>query len=240
MTSKDATKIPALKICRKSFKTSVFSFAKSFGSNYLRTNYSFADHQGVTPDLSLHPVHLTPDKEGSLPPSALIPFCSYQGDSSLIGHKLHELGNVTTCDKFEPTILEGQRCYSLDVGRLKRKPSRPGKKNGLFLLLDSTPYHLNDAQKGNKEEEYSIKVFVHSLAQYSTFGPGSYGMSALKKMTGTESFEKLPDHQKKCLVHNREECQTQKYLEQVERECECIPWVLGSGQKKIQVNNIIC
>ena len=45
-------------------------------------------------------------------------------------------------------------------------------------------------------------------------------------MTGTKSFEQLPDHQKKCLVHIREECQTQKYLDHVQKECKCIPWSL--------------
>ena len=156
----------------------------------------------------------------------------------MLGHQLSELGNLTTCDKFEPLVLEGQLCYKLDVAKLGKKPSRPGARNGLFLLLDPTPYHLATAQKsykGSRKEEYSFKVFVHSLAQYSTFGSGSYGMTALKKMTGAKSFEQLPDHQKKCLVHNREECQTQKYLDQVQRECKCIPWALQTSRYKYKV-----
>ena len=110
----------------------------------------------------------------------------------------------------------------------------PGKKYGLFLLLDPKPYQLK-SREVTRKANYSFKVAVHSLAQYSTFGAGSYGMSALKKMTGTESFEQLPDHQKKCRVHNREECQTQKYLDQVEKECKCVPWNLESLMKKDQV-----
>ena len=31
-------------------------------------------------ELSLHPVHLIRDLQGNLPPSALVPFCFYQGD----------------------------------------------------------------------------------------------------------------------------------------------------------------
>ena len=150
---------------------------------------------------------------------------------------------MTTCDKFEPRVLEGQLCYSLDLTQLGRKPTRPGKKYGLFLLLDPKPYQLNDRQKSSKDkrkENYSFKVAVHSLAQYSTFGAGSYGMSALKKMTGTESFEQLPDHQKKCRVHNKEECQTQKYLDQVEKECKCVLWNLEFVMNKDQVENIFC
>ena len=190
-------------------------------------------------ELSLHPVHMIPDKEGKLPPSALIPFCSYQGNSNLLGHDRPELNNLTVCDKFQPTILEGQLCYSLDIAKLVDKPTKSGKTSGLYLLLDPNPYQLNATENnvgGSGTGDQSFKVFIQTLAQYTTFGPGSYGLSTLKRMTGTESFKQLPDHQKNCLVHNREECQTQKYLDQVQRECKCIPWTLGTDhQAKNQV-----
>ena len=189
----------------------------------------------MSPELSINPVHLTPDQNGNLPPFAFIPFCSYQGNSSLLGEKRPEFDNLTSCDKFEPTILEGQLCYSLDAAMLGEKPTKSGKANGLFLLLDSDPYQPNATEKGSRAGNQSFKVFIHTLAQYSTFGPGSYGMSALKKMTGTKSFEQLPTKQKKCLVHNREECQNHKYLDQVLKECNCTPWALGTDQGKNQV-----
>ena len=187
---------------------------------------------------SLHPVHLTPDKEGNLPPSALIPFCSYQGDSNLLGQERPELGNLTICDKFEPIILEGQLCFSLDLTKIRGKSAKSGKTNGLFLLLDPNPYQINttdEKAESSRTEEQSFKVFIHTLEPHTIFGPGSYGMSTLKKMTGTERFNQLPDHQKKCLVHNKEECQTQNYLNQVLRECNCIPWPLGTDLDKNQV-----
>ena len=81
----------------------------------------------------------------------------------------------------------------------------------------------------------NFKVFIHTLAQYTAFGSASFGMSALKKMTGTERFEQLLDHEKKCVVQNREECQTLKYLDQVQRECNCIPWALQADHGKNQV-----
>ena len=192
----------------------------------------------VLRELSLHPVHLTPDEEGNLPPSALVPFCSYQGNNDLLGHERPELDNLTICDKFRPTILEGQRCYSLDIAKLVEKPTKSGKTNGLFLLLDPNPYQQNNTEtnvKGLNKGDQSFKLHIHTLAQYSTFGPGSYGMSSLKRMTGTESFQQLPDHQKKCLVHNREECQTRKYLDQVQRECNCSPWAL---QTNLSINQV--
>ena len=197
--------------------------------------YSIADAQNISQELSLHPVHLTPDKEGNLPPSALVPFCSYQGKNDLLGHEIPGLGNLTICDTFKSTILEGQLCYSLDIAKLEKKPTKSGKPYGLFLLVDPNPYQTHDDVEDSKTGYQSFKVFVHTLAQSSMFGPGSYGMNALKRMTGTESFKQLPDYQKKCLVHNREKCQTQKYLDRVLSECNCTPWHLQNDEGKNQV-----
>ena len=184
--------------------------------------------------MSLHPVHLTPDERGELPPSALVPFCSYQQtDSNLLGQRKTELGNLTICDKFEVTILEGQLCYSLNIAKMSKRSSRTGKTNGLWVLLDPTPYRLNIStdlklpDQTNNEEQF--KIFVHTLARYTAYGPGVHAMSALKSMTGTESFKQLPDSQKKCQVHNREECETKRFLDQVRSDCNCVPWALETG-----------
>ena len=181
--------------------------------------------------MSLHPVHLTSDKEGNLPPSALVPFCFYHG--TLLGKELSEMNNITVCDKFQPTILEGQLCYSLDIAELKEYPTKSGKSNGLLLLLDPKPYEMTEKDgisRGSEIGGQNFKVFVNTLAQYTSYGPGSYAMNTLKKMTGTKSFKQLPHHQKRCMVHNREDCQTQKYLEQVQKECKCMPWALQTNQ----------
>ena len=188
----------------------------------------------ISRELPLHPVHLTPDKEGNLPPSALVPFCSYQGEKDFLGKQLPGVDNMTFCDKFQPTILEGQVCYTLDIARFRKFTTKAGKSNGLFLLLDPYPYHLGKTQSnadgGPKNEDQSFKVFIHTLAQYTSFGPGSYVMSSLKKMTGTTGFKQLPVKQRECFVHSREECQTTQFLGKVQNECKCIPWALQTDQ----------
>ena len=186
--------------------------------------------KGVSQELALHPVHLTADKEGNIPPSALVPFCSYQGETSLLAKKIPQLG-FTTCDHFKARILDGQICHSLDVAKLVKNSSKPGIANGLFILVDPNPYHLNTIEEKEAESRQdSFKIHIHTLAQYSALGHGSFGMTSLKRMTGTKSFEQLPEHQKKCVVHNREECQTQKYTEKIIKECKCIPWAFQIEQ----------
>ena len=202
-------------------------------------DFTFAGDEPISQELSLHPVHLTRDNKDELHPSALVPFCSYQRNSNLLGQQRPEIDNMTICDKFEPTILEGQLCYSLDIARPVKNPTKSGKANGLFLLVDPNPFQLksteNDFWGSSDIAEQTVKVFIHTLAPHTAFGPRSYGMSALKEMTGTKSFEQLPDYKKKCTVHSREECQTQKYLTQVEKECKCTPWTLETYPRKNQV-----
>ena len=177
---------------------------------------------------------MTHDEEGRLPPSALIPFCFYQKENSFLGRQRPEMNNITVCDKFQPTILEGQLCYSLKIAKLSenhKKSTKSGKEHGLLLLLDPKPYQLNHTEQ-NAESSMGnrFKVFIHTLHTHTTFGPGELAMTTLKKMTSTKSFKQLPDYQRKCLDHSREECQTQKYLDQVQKECKCIPWALRKNQ----------
>ena len=149
----------------------------------------------------------------------------------------HLMQPCHTCGQFEPTMLEGQLCYSLNL-KHRGKTTRSGKSKGLFLLLDPSPYQLNVIDKyvlGSKTR-FSAKVHIQTLESFTTFGPGSLMMDTLKKMTGTQRFMELPDIQKKCSPHNREECQTQKYLDQVRRECNCVPWASTTNMiDKVQV-----
>ena len=199
--------------------------------------YPIPDDDGVLQEPFLHhPVHLTPDEDGHLPPSAFVPFCFYQGDFSLLGKKRPELDNITMCNKFKTTIIDGQICYSLDIAKVGKTRTGPRKENGLFLLMDSNPYALNSGIN-----QQSFKVFIHTLAQYTAIGPGSYAMGTLKSMTGTEDFVRLPVDQKKCLVHNREKCQTDKFLDQTKSTCGCVPWPLrtdDSEEKVIKTSEI--
>ena len=143
------------------------------------------------------------------------------------------MDNLTVCDKFQPTILEGQLCYTLDVAKLGDQKTKLGKTNGILLLLDPNPYRLNNNDENTgrtKVDDKNFKIFFHTLGQHTIFGPGVYAMTILKKMTGTTSFKQLPDHQKRCHVHSRQQCHTQQYLNQVQKQCKCAPWALQADQ----------
>ena len=136
---------------------------------------------------------------------------------------------LTFCDKFEPTILEGQFCHSLNVTKFEGKPTRTGRKSGLLLLLDPNPYTMTSTAGSAKNNRELFKVYIHTLAGHTAFGPGAYAMQTLKKMTGKPSFYQMQDSKKECQVHSREKCQTELFLNQVNSNCSCVSWALGSG-----------
>ena len=92
-------------------------------------------------------------------PAALIPFCSYQGDSAILGHNMEGF-NFTACDKFQPTVMEGQLCYSLDVTNITRAKSKAGRGMGLTLLLD----RINPRSVQNENGvDQSFRIFLNTL-----------------------------------------------------------------------------
>ena len=190
------------------------------------TDLTITDDEDYSKEESFNPVHLIDDNKGHLPPSAFVPFCSYQADNKTLGKERPELSNVTMCNTFEPIVLEGKLCYSIDVTKTKKMPTLAGKTGGLFLILDPNPYLQNFGEAQTADGRQSFEIYINTLGQYRAYEGGAYAMRTLKQMTATESFTQLPDSQKKCLVHNIVECQAEHFLDQVKSNCNCIPWAL--------------
>ena len=192
--------------------------------------------------MSLHPPHLI-DSSGSLTPAALIPFCAYQTDMTMLGQTNHALNSVV-CSKFKPTVLKGQLCYSIDSSSLPNVETKEGMKNGLVLILDpGRQEDMGEKKTGlipedhimslNLESKIEISssawIFLNTLARYANFGAGSYAMTALKRMKGTDSFLHLPDEEKKCQIETSADCHAKQYIKKVRAECGCVPWALSSA-----------
>lgn len=164
--------------------------------------------------VSFHPAHLTGSQDRLLP-AALIPFCSYQGRT--LGN---EIDGFVSCDKFQPTVLEGQMCYSLDLNTIDNvNKSGSGKGNGILMVFDSN------------QENKLARIHLHTLSPFTSNRNGSYAMSSLKKMTGTTDFLKMPDAIKKCNVEPFANCNTKNYFEKIRNKCKCVLWALNKIQQ---------
>ena len=146
------------------------------------------------------------------------------------------------CNKFYPIVLEGNLCYSLNLSSIRTEKSKAGENAALMIFIDqgtanknieqdgSSPgiddkfYHLE--LKASEDVASSVRINLNLLSSFSDHRAGSYAMSSLKKITGTESFLGQTEEKKKCMLETREDCQNKIYMANVQEKCGCFPWSL--------------
>ena len=192
-------------------------------------------------EVSLPPPHLI-DSSGSLTPAALIPFCAYQTNMTLLSQPTQVKLAFDICSGFQPTLLEGQLCYSMDLSLIDHPQTRGGLQNGLVLILDpGFKEDEEETEKGHQDGDkitalslssskggsHSAKIYLNTLSSFTDSRAGSFALTALKKMTGTKGFLGLPDETKKCQIGTLEDCKVKTYVEDVQRQCGCVPFALS-------------
>ena len=212
--------------------------------------------------MSLHPSHLVGPK-GQLLPAALVPFCAYK--TSAMGKRRSDLAFIA-CDKLQPTLLNGQRCYSLNKSSIEKGETKTGVNNGFLMIIDpgnhigatddsahekseksngevlpEDKYSSLDLEQAN-EESPSGKIFIDILSYFSSYKAGSYALTGLKKMTGTKSFiSKIPENVRNCQVESYVDCRTRKYYEEWKSQCKCVPWSSSlSSSKEVRSQSQLC
>ena len=173
--------------------------------------------------MGVNPAHLI-QTDGSLTPGALIPLCSYQDDMDILGETRAGL-NFTACNKFQPTVLEGQLCYTLDLKSITSIETKAGEDAGIMIILDSGQ---SDDSKDSKDTQFP-RIIINTLSRITNYKNGTYSMSSLKNMKGTSGFMSLPDETKLCQKESYEECWIQRYIKKVQNNCDCIPWTISSA-----------
>ena len=161
---------------------------------------------------------------------------------NILGEFIDGIDDFPVCNAFKPKILDGEPCYALDLKGVKSKgkvESQPGRGNGLLLAIDTG---INIGPQMDQETSAMTKGFLrtklkssgkkarlHILTsqRHELSKPGIYTLKNLKHMTGTDNFLAMPDEAKKCLIEPKEECRSQGYVQEVQRECGCIPWSLS-------------
>ena len=173
--------------------------------------------------MSFNPPHLDDNSLGQRLPKSLIPLCSYQG--TILG-KNSSHHDFTACRDFQPSLKNGQLCYSLNLSQALGSESKSGITNGLTIVLDQpTRFELTRA------ENSVATIHLDTLAGFSDNRPGKYYMSALKRIAGTEAFMALSNGEKGCQPESFEECNMRQVFAELQRECKCVPWSLRDFQK---------
>ena len=83
-----------------------------------------------------HPVHIL-DKDKTLSPSSLIPFCAFGDDMEAMGIKIKEF-DIPVCNSFEAKVRNDQLCYEMDLNKYvhDEKDIENKLKEGLVLIMD--------------------------------------------------------------------------------------------------------
>ena len=189
---------------------------------------------GTKREVILHPPHLM-DSDGTLMPGAFIPICAYQGN--LLGVTSPEL-NFTACDLFEPTLVQNQLCYSLNLTKTKNWTTKENNGNALILVIDQEA-SMTLEREGEESIDHDSgsfgKLFIDTLSHFHDVRSGTYVLSSLKQLMGTTQFLELTDKEKECQIEPFEECQRRNLLKKITQQCHCVPWLMSNGFKVIVI-----
>ena len=180
---------------------------------------------------------VSPKRENA--PFSLVPFCAYHGNLSTMGTRT-SVHSKPVCLASEPIILHGQICYKLLMDNIEVSP-KPG--HSLQLFLDTEPatpdahFELSgeDDHHGDMIEDgdhidlgVHADIYIPTLSKLRAEAVGTFSLSDIKQMTGSEKFLEKKDFAKGCSEVDFEECQSQKFLENVQKDCNCVPWQLST------------
>ena len=100
-----------------------------------------------------HPVHIQ-EKDGQISPTALIPFCEFGGNMSVMGIKIDHF-DVPVCNSFRPKIMMDQLCYTVDPNEYKHKIDLNGELSLSLFIHYNEDRQMEDI---NSNEKHTVIV----------------------------------------------------------------------------------
>ena len=102
-----------------------------------------------------NPVHIIAE-DGVLLPTALIPFCKFGGNMSVMGVKIDQF-DVPVCNSFRPKIILDQLCYTVDPNKFKTLVNQQELDITLFINYNEDRQY-NDASLSSSTDDKKITV----------------------------------------------------------------------------------
>ena len=123
----------------------------------------FGDHSTIVSNrihkLINHPVHII-DEYGIVSPSALIPFCVFGRNMSIMGIRTENF-IVPVCNSFNAKIMNDQLCYEVDPNKYKEllttEEFTEGIKQGITLYID------NNEDRQTKSLHSDFMIYLNAL-----------------------------------------------------------------------------
>ena len=105
--------------------------------------------------------HLT-NGECELIKTAMIPFCEFGGDMSVMGVTMDDF-DVPVCNSFRPKIVMDQLCYTVDPNEYKHKINLKGDLS-LSLFI-----HYNEDRQMEDVDQKKPKITVDTIGTPSLY-----------------------------------------------------------------------
>ena len=137
-----------------------FLCLKNSDCNNIQNSQNILDKIPRLREVANHPVHIL-DKQGNMNPSALIPFCQI-GDK-ILGEKIDGF-LLPVCTGFQPKVLGGSLCYSLDLEETGDDiVFGKGKDYALTLLIDLNQEKSLGASKKSLSYSENDQTFAKKI-----------------------------------------------------------------------------
>ena len=111
--------------------------------------------------LTNHPVHLQYKSEKDkilLSPTALIPYCEFGGNMSVMGIQIDQF-DVPVCNSFRPKIIQDQLCYTVDPNNYKDKINLKDHLS-LTLFINYNEDKQMALENNENEVEDDVEVII--------------------------------------------------------------------------------
>ena len=105
--------------------------------------------------------HITNGDDDSFK-TALIPFCEFGGNMSVMGKKIDQF-DVPICNSFRPKIIRDQLCYTVDPNEYKHKINLKGELS-LSLFI-----HYNEDRQMEDVDQKKPKITVDTIGTPSLY-----------------------------------------------------------------------
>ena len=99
-----------------------------------------------------HPVHII-DQDEELSPTALVPFCEFGRNMSVMGVLTEQIDEFPVCNSFRPKVIRDQLCYTVNPNEYKHKINLKGE------LTISLFIHYNEDRQ-MEDYDKTIKPFI--------------------------------------------------------------------------------
>ena len=193
--------------------------------------------------------HITIEEDNSMK-TALIPFCEFGGDMSVMGVMIDHF-DVPVCNSFRPKIVRDQLCYQVNPNDYKDKIDSKFPSLSLYIhynedrqMEDSKTLQVPSVTLQTISMHflfmYNMHIFIyfHNAGHLKLYPDNlEYNFNIVKEIIAKDSILTLDESVRKCQEKPADDCENEKFINALTSTCQCLPFQLRFLVKKVSIKN---